>query len=167
MVKRLLCYLYGTLNHCIALYHHTPFNLHGFSDADWVGNKDDFTSTSAYIIYLGHSPISWSSKKQCTVARSKGTKAEYRSIATTIAELQWISSLLTKLGVSLPAQPVIYCDNFDAMNLCANLAFHSCMKHVTLNYHFIRKQVQSGILQVAHVSFVDKLANALMKLPPR
>ncbi|RVW81302.1 Retrovirus-related Pol polyprotein from transposon RE2 [Vitis vinifera] len=53
---------------------------------DWVGNKDDYTSTSAYIVYLGRHPISWSSKKQRTVARSS-TKVEYRSVAATTLEI--------------------------------------------------------------------------------
>ncbi|KAL6342026.1 hypothetical protein AAG906_038272 [Vitis piasezkii] len=43
--------------------------LHAFSTR-LGGNKDDFTSTKAHIIYLGHNPISWSSKKQETMARS-------------------------------------------------------------------------------------------------
>ena len=55
--------------------HHVTFDLsnlslHAFSDADWTGNKDNYTFTSAYIVYLGRHPISWSSKKQCIVARS-------------------------------------------------------------------------------------------------
>ncbi|RVW87968.1 Retrovirus-related Pol polyprotein from transposon RE1 [Vitis vinifera] len=70
VVKRLLRYLCGTLNHGITLRRTSPLALHAFSDSDWAANKDDFTSTSAYIIYLGHNPISWSSKKQRTVARS-------------------------------------------------------------------------------------------------
>ncbi|RVW74760.1 Retrovirus-related Pol polyprotein from transposon RE1 [Vitis vinifera] len=81
-VKRLLRYLCGTLDHDITLRRTSPLALHAFSDSDWAGNKDDFTSTSAYIIYLGHNPISWSSKKQRTVARSS-TEAEYRSVAST------------------------------------------------------------------------------------
>ncbi|KAE8725678.1 hypothetical protein F3Y22_tig00008262pilonHSYRG00055 [Hibiscus syriacus] len=125
-------------------------------------NKDDFTSTSAYIVYLGHNPISWSSKKQRTVARSF-TEAEYRSVASTTAEIRWICSLLMELGVTLPQQPVIYCDNVGATNLCSNPVFHSRMKHVALDYHFIREQVQNGLLQVSHISTADQLADALTK----
>ncbi|KAL6322398.1 hypothetical protein AAG906_007952 [Vitis piasezkii] len=54
--------------------------------SDWDGNKDDYTSTSAYIVYLSCHPISWSSKKQHAVARSS-IEAEYRSIAATTSEI--------------------------------------------------------------------------------
>ncbi|RVW24879.1 Retrovirus-related Pol polyprotein from transposon RE2 [Vitis vinifera] len=161
-VKRLLRYLCGTLDHGITLRRTSPLALHAFSDSDWAGNKDDFTSTSAYIIYLGHNPISWSSKKQRTVARSS-TEAEYRSVASTAAEIRWICSLFTELGVTLPQQPIIYCDNVGATNLCSNPVFHSRMKHVALDYHFIREQVQNGLLRVSHISASDQLADALTK----
>ncbi|KAL6330019.1 hypothetical protein AAG906_039934 [Vitis piasezkii] len=45
-VKRLLRYLYGTLDHGITLRRTSPLALHAFSDSDWAGNKDDFTSTT-------------------------------------------------------------------------------------------------------------------------
>ena len=41
------------------------------------------------------------------------------------------------------------------------------MKHVALDYHFIREQVQGGSLRVAHVSSADQLADALTKPLPR
>ena len=99
-VKRLLRYLCGTINDGLLIYHGSPLSLHAFSDADWAGNKDDFSSTSAYIVYLGRNPISWSSKKQCTITCSS-TEAEYRSVAATAAELNWVCSLLSELGVLL------------------------------------------------------------------
>ena len=37
------------------------------------------------------------------------------------------------------------------------------MKQVALDYHFIRNNVQSGALRVAHVSTKDQLADALTK----
>ena len=118
------------------LYRHSNLALHAFSDVDWVDYQDDFTSTSAYLVYLGCNPIYWISKKQCTVAHSS-TEPEYRSIVATGTELRWICSLFTELGVDLSQQSVIYCDNVGATNLCANPIFHSRIKHVALDYHFI------------------------------
>ena len=74
--------------------------LHAFFDADWASNKDDFTFTSAFIVYIGHNPISWSSKNQRSVARSS-MKAKYRLVAITVAEVRWICTLLTELCISL------------------------------------------------------------------
>ena len=162
LVKRLLRYLCGTLNEGVVIHRNSRITLHAFSDADWAGNKDDFSSTSAYIVYLGRNPISWSSKKQNTIARSS-TEAEYRSVASTATELNWVCFLLTDLGLTLPTAPVIYCDNVGATQLCSNPIFHSRMKHVAIDFHFIRDQVQSGSLRVAHVSSSDQLADALTK----
>ncbi|WKA12632.1 hypothetical protein VitviT2T_029998 [Vitis vinifera] len=148
----------------------TPFvtdgNLKLHSNADWAGNKDDYTFTSAYIVYFGRYPTSWSSKKQRTVARSS-TEAEYRSVAATTLEINWICSLLTELSVTLPTPHVIYCDNVGATYLYSNLVFHSRMKHVAIDYHFIRDQVQLGALRVTHVSSADQLVDALTKSLPR
>ena len=100
-IKRLLCYLSGIINHGILLHHQSNLPHHAFSDVDWASNKDDYTSTSVYLVYLGRKPISWSSKKQHTLARSS-TEAGYRLVASIAVELRWICSLLTELGVVLP-----------------------------------------------------------------
>ena len=98
-MKRILRYLCGTIDHGIILHRQLPLQLHAYLDADWAGNKDDFISTSTFIIYLGKNPISWSSKKQRIVARSS-TEVEYQSIVATDAELHWISNLLSELELS-------------------------------------------------------------------
>jgi len=169
LVKRILRYLLGMLNKGLLLHRDSPCSLHAFADklhafldADWAGNKDDYSSTSAYLVYLGCNLISWSSKKQRTIVRSS-TEAEYCSFAATATELSWVCLLIQELGVALPSYSVIYCDNVGATQLSSNPIFHSCMKHVTVVYHFIRDQVQSGRLRVAHISFTDQLADLLTK----
>lgn len=165
-VKRVLRYLAGTASHGIFIRSDSPLSLHAYSDADWAGNTDDYVSTNAYVIFLGTTPISWSAKKQKGVARSS-TEAEYRAVANTASELRWICSLFTELGISLPATPVIYCDNVVATYLSANPVFHSRMKHVALDFHFVRDNVQSGAVRVSHASTKDQLADALTKPLPR
>lgn len=160
--KRILRYLAGTTTHGVYFAADNKPLLHGFSDADWAGDTDDYISTNAYIIYSGKTPVSWSSKKQTGVARSS-TEAEYRSIANAAAEIRWICNLLTELGIRLSSPPTILCDNLGATFLCANPVFHSRTKHVALDYHFIRGQIQRNMLRVSHVNTKDQLADALTK----
>ena len=136
-----------------------------FSDADWGGNIDDHTSTSAYISFLGGCPISWSSRKQKTVARSS-TEAEYRAVASATTETMWLMNLLKELKLTLIKPPLLLCDNVGANYLYANPVFHSQMKHISMDYHFVREQVQSGKLQVSYVSTKDQLADILTKPLP-
>lgn len=140
-LKRVLRYLSGTLNHGIFLRKQSTPSLHAFSDADWAGDSDDYVSTNAYILYHGSNPISWTSKKQKGVARSS-TKAEYRAV-NTASELRWVCSLLHELGVPIQKTPTVYCDNIGATYLCANPVFHSRIKHIALDYHFVRGQIQT------------------------
>lgn len=155
-------YLAGTASHGLFFSHNNISSLHAYSDVDWAGDTDDFVSTNAYIVYLGKHPISWSSKKQNGIVRSS-TEDEYRSVANTSAELRWVCALLVELGINIKGPPVIYCDNVGATHLCANPVFNSRMKHLALDYHFIRNQVTAGALRVAHVSSKDQLADALTK----
>ncbi|XP_019082506.1 PREDICTED: uncharacterized protein LOC109125377 [Camelina sativa] len=164
-VKRVLRYLAGTANIGILFSSKSPLNLHAYSDADWAGNRDDYTSTGAYIAYLGHKPVSWSSKKQTGVARSS-TEAEYRALTAVVAEVKWLHSLMTELGLKSTAVPVLYCDNIEETYMSANPVFHSRMKHLALDYHFVREQVQGKTLRVAHISSADQLADALTKPLP-
>ena len=121
---------------------------------------------TTYIVYLCRNPISWFSKEQRTVAHSS-IEADYHAIASTAAELSWICSLLTELGIYLPTTPIIYCDNIDATHLYSNPVFHSRMKHVAIDYHFIQDQVECGALLVTHVSSEHQQAGVLIKPLPR
>ena len=61
----------------------------------------------------------------------------------------------------MPHSPRLLCDKVGVTYLYANPVFHSHMKHISLDYHFVHEQVQIGRLQVSHVSTKDQLANIL------
>ncbi|XP_037496000.1 secreted RxLR effector protein 161-like [Jatropha curcas] len=79
--KCLLRYLRQTSSHGLLLQRDSSFVLHCYSDSDWAGCPNDRRSTGGYLIYLGTNLVSWSSKKQPTVARSS-TESEYKALAT-------------------------------------------------------------------------------------
>ena len=67
------------------------------------------------------------------------------------------------MGVHSSQPPTLYCDNIGATYSCANPVYHSRMKHVALDYHFVREKVTDGSLIVHYINFFDQLADALTK----
>ncbi|KAG8479763.1 hypothetical protein CXB51_029589 [Gossypium anomalum] len=138
-VKRILRYLHGTLDHGLQFTKSSKFLLEGFSDASWGSDIDDRRSTSGYCVFLGGNPISWSSRKQQVVSRSTA-EAEYRSLAHVTAEMVWIKSLLTELGVSPHGKALVWCDSSAAVAVAGNPVMHSKFKHVELDLFFVREK---------------------------
>ncbi|OIT05961.1 putative mitochondrial protein, partial [Nicotiana attenuata] len=150
--KRLLRYLKETLTYGLLIRPSSTTILQAYSDADWGGMIDTRHSTSAYVILLGSNPISWCSKKQRTVARSS-TEAEYRAVAGAVAEVNWIVNLLKELHLPPKSPPKILCDNVGATYLSRNPVFHSRIKHVAIDFHFVRDQgikLMFGTLAMPH-----------------
>lgn len=120
VAKQLLWYLKYTIHYGLHLWCSQPLSLHASSNVDWVGNHHDRASTTAYLVYLIGNAISWSYRKQKTMAHSSIELEQ--SCCPLAAEFAWISSLLRQLGVH-HSSPTIYCDNMNATYLCVKSYF--------------------------------------------
>nr|GEW08603.1 ribonuclease H-like domain-containing protein [Tanacetum cinerariifolium] len=79
-VKRIFCYLWGTVNTSLRYTKDSGFKLTGFLNADYAGCKDTFKSTFNGAQFLREKLVSWSSKKQdCTTLST--AKASYMSLS--------------------------------------------------------------------------------------
>ncbi|GKV24576.1 hypothetical protein SLEP1_g34169 [Rubroshorea leprosula] len=161
-VKRILCYLKGTLNYGLQLFRNSSLSLHMFTDANWAGCVDTRRFISGYCLFLGNSLISWSSKKQNTVARSSA-EAEYRAIANAVAEVLWVRQLLSELHVFLHSPPMVYCDNISSIYMSLNPVQHQRTKHIEIDIHFVRERVASGIICIQYVPSSTQRADVLTK----
>jgi histone deacetylase 1/2 len=161
-VKRILRYVKGTLHTGLRFRKSNSTSISIFTDADWAGCVDDRRSTGGFAVFVGPNLVSWSSKKQPSVSRSS-TEAEYKALANGAAEAIWVESLLRELGVTQQRTPVLWCDNLGATYLTANPVFHARMKHIEIDFHFVRERVAAGALQVRFISSGDQLADVFTK----
>ncbi|KAK2975598.1 hypothetical protein RJ640_003035, partial [Escallonia rubra] len=151
-VKRILRYLKGT--HDLGLWfprNTSFFDLISYSDADYAGCKTERKSTNGGYQFLGHSLVSWSSKKQNLVALST-TEAEYMAVGACCAQILWMKQTLLDFGLKYDHIPIL-CDNTSAIDLTKNPIQHSRTKHIEIKHHFIRDHVQKGDIVL---DFVDK-----------
>lgn len=81
---------------------------------------DTRRSTSGFCFFLGTSLVSWKSKKQSIVSRSS-SEVEYRALAKSACEAQWLLYLMKDLHIDHSKPVVTYCDNKSALHIAANL----------------------------------------------
>ena len=100
-----------------------PIRLEGYTDADWAGYRADRRSTSGFVFSLGSGVISWSSKKQPTIALSS-TEAEYRGATVAACKAVWLKRILRDLGIPIADPICVFCDNM-------NIIYLACKPHVS------------------------------------
>ncbi|GKE89422.1 hypothetical protein Tco_1566897 [Tanacetum coccineum] len=61
----------------------------------------------------------------------------------------------------------LYCDNKSATALCCNNVQHSRDKHIDVHYHFVKEQVENGIVKLYFVRTEYQLADIFTKPLPR
>ncbi|GJU97877.1 zinc finger, CCHC-type containing protein [Tanacetum coccineum] len=73
-----------------------PLVLEGYTDASWINNTEDNSSTSGWVFLLGGGAISWASKKQTCITSSI---MEYEFVALVVVgkEVEWLRNLILKI----------------------------------------------------------------------
>nr|GEW67553.1 retrovirus-related Pol polyprotein from transposon TNT 1-94 [Tanacetum cinerariifolium] len=112
-VKRIFRYLRGTVNQGLWYLKDSSIALIEFADADHVSCQDTRRNTSGSLRFLRDRLISWSSKKQKSVAISS-TEAEYMALSGCCSQILWMRSQLTDYGLGFNKIPM-HCDNKSAI----------------------------------------------------
>lgn len=132
------------------------------TDADWATDTNDRRSMGGMCTYLGDTLLSWSLRKQKVVSRSSA-ESEYRALADSVAEVRWIVSLLTELGIHLKQPSMIWCDNLSAKALATNPVQHARSKHIEIDVHFVRDMILAGEIDVSYVPSSLQVADCFTK----
>ncbi|KAL0417203.1 UNVERIFIED_CONTAM: Retrovirus-related Pol polyprotein from transposon RE2 [Sesamum latifolium] len=108
-----------------------------FCDADWADCLDTRRSLMGFCIFLGHTPISWKTKKQATVSKST-------------AEAEISESGIYSIGSPHHSHPV----------------FHERTKHLEIDCHIVRDKFKEGFVNPTHICANDQVADIFTKPLP-
>lgn len=159
--KRVLRYLKKTKHYKLTYTKKGNKKLEGFADADWGNNVVDRKSYTGLCFTLSGGIISWSSKKQSTVALSS-TEAEYMSITEACKEAIYLRSLICEITGKLYTVD-IFNDNQGALKLSVNSLFHNRTKHIDVRYHFCRDCVKDKIIKLNYLETAKMPADLFTK----
>nr|GEY29811.1 hypothetical protein [Tanacetum cinerariifolium] len=138
-VKRIFRDLCGTVHWGLWYLKDSFVALTAFADVDHAGCQDTRRSTSGSL-----------------------TKAEYIALFGCCAQILWIRSQLSDYGLGFNKIPM-YCDNKSAIGLCCNNVQHSRSKHIDIKYHFIKEQVENGVIELYFINTEYQLADLFIK----
>ncbi|GJV18558.1 retrovirus-related pol polyprotein from transposon TNT 1-94 [Tanacetum coccineum] len=160
-IKRIFKYLRGIVNRGLWYPKDSSITLTTYTYGDHAGFQDTRRSTSRCMKLLGDRLVSWSSKRQKSDVISS-TKAEYIAMSGCYAQILWMRSHLTDYGLGFN-KILMYRDNKSAIALCCNNVQHSRSKHIDIRFHFIKEQVENGVVELYFVNTEYQLADIFTK----
>nr|GEV44055.1 hypothetical protein [Tanacetum cinerariifolium] len=92
----------------------------------------------------------------------ESTEAEYIALSGCCAKILWMRSQLSDYGLVFNKIPMYY-DNKSAIALCRNNVQNSRSKHIDIRYHFIKEQVENGVIELYFVNTEYQLADLFTK----
>ena len=148
-LHRLYAYLKGTMNLGLMFKTQSKESIQAMVDSDWGNYPDTSRSTGGWIFTLTGSPVSWSSKRQATVALSS-YKAEYMAASKATKEAIWMRNLVQEFQLPMfnNLKIPITIDNNSAMKLSKNPEFHAHTKHIALRHHYLQEKVTLGEIEI-------------------
>ena len=161
--KGVLRYLAGTKQYGIT-FRGSSTSLMSYCDADYAGDVDTRRSTTGYVFILNGGAISWSSKRQQTIAAST-TEAEYMAAASAVKEALWLRKLLRDLEIEAETVTIM-ADNQSAIKLLKNPISSLRSKHIDVIHHFARERVMRGEVEFQYISTVEMIADVMTKALP-
>nr|GEY58203.1 retrovirus-related Pol polyprotein from transposon TNT 1-94 [Tanacetum cinerariifolium] len=92
-------------------------------------------------------------------------EAEYMTLSASSAQVMWMRTQLKDYGFNYNKIP-LYCDYQSAIAISCNPVQHSRTKHIHTHYHFLKEQVENGIIELSFVRTEYQLADMFTKALP-
>ena len=164
--KRVLRYLSGTRSIGLIFdgskMDSDVMSVEAYSDADWANDRGDRKSISGWVAKLNGSPVSWSAKKQRTVALS-AREAELYALCEAVKEIVWLRGLMKELGLKVHSPSIVHCDNQSTVHISKNGVKGERTKHIDVKFNFIADVNSAGLIKSQWISTTQQQADLFTK----
>ena len=133
-------------------------NIDGYIDADWAGDLIDRNMTSSYFIFVSGNLVIWRNKRQKVMALSS-VDAELEGMAKGMCDLMWLKRLMIDIGFAPQSEMNLLCDNKAAIDMSHNPVQYECTKHIEVDRHFIKQNLEDKVIQFPSVKSEKQLAD--------
>ncbi|GJX87302.1 zinc finger, CCHC-type containing protein [Tanacetum coccineum] len=162
-IQRVLMYLKKTINYRL-IYSGFPSVLEGYTDASWISNTEDNSSTSGWVFLFGGGAIFWASNKKTCIT---GSTMEYEFVALAAAskEVEWLKNLLLEILLWFkPIAPIsIRCDSVATLAKAYNQIYNGKSRHLGVRHSMIRELITNGLVSIEFVRSQQNLVDHLTK----
>ncbi|GKA35084.1 zinc finger, CCHC-type containing protein, partial [Tanacetum coccineum] len=138
--------------------------LEGYTDASWISNTEDNSSTSGWVFLLGGGAIFWASKKQTCITGST-MESEFMALAAVGKEAEWLKNLLLEISLwSKPIAPIyIRCDSGATLAKAYSQMYNGKSRHLGVRHSMIHELITNGVISIEFVRSQQNLADHLTK----
>jgi len=170
-VKRIFRYLKYSSDRELTFRRADNFNLSLYVDANYAGEGSEgeqpMRSTSGAILMVNDvGPIMAMSKLQPTVARSTA-EAEYAAIGVAIQASLIIINLVKEINIYCQESLQVYNDNQAAIFTYRNKTAGSQLRHVLINYHFVKELIEQNKIRLDYLETEHMPADIFTKAVSR
>jgi len=133
-----------------------------FVDSDHAHDLVTRRSISGMILFLGRTPVYYSSKRQSSVTTST-YGAEFNAMRSATEEIFALRYALRSMGVHVSSPTKVFGDN---MAVILNTTIADSLltkKHIAISYHMVREAVAAGVVQPIKIDTKENYADMLTK----
>ena len=133
-----------------------------YIDAFYVDDADTKRSHSNYVFLLWNESINCSSKRQNTVATST-IEVEYIDQCNAAKKAYFLAHAFDQLDYTSEESIDLKVDNQSVIKLANNSVNHAKSKHIAIQYHYVREQIEKEDLKLTYININDMVVDGLTK----
>ncbi|GJS70759.1 hypothetical protein Tco_0703600 [Tanacetum coccineum] len=136
VIQWVLEYLKKTIDYRL-MYTDYPSVLEGYTNASWISNTEDNSSTSGWVFLLGGG------------ITGSTMESEFVALAAAGEEAEWLKNLLLEIPLwSKPIAPIsILCDSAATLANAYSQMYNGNARHLGVRHSMIRELITNGWVQ--------------------